>query len=78
MAWSHDALDGMPADLPVLAVAHATTPRETRLRAPLRDIAADVTRAGMQAPVLFIIGHVVSLADPAALSAEAAGQVAHA
>jgi len=69
---------GMPADLPVLAVAHATTPRETRLRAPLRDIAADVTRAGMQAPVLFIIGHVVSLADPAALAAEAAGQVAHA
>ena len=52
---------GLPQSIPVLAVAHATTPREMRLVSTLSDIAADTALAGLEAPVLFIIGHVVSL-----------------
>jgi len=52
---------GLPGDLPALAVASATTPRERRLVGVLSGIAADVDAAGFAAPVLFILGHVVSL-----------------
>lgn len=52
---------GLPADLPALAVASATTPRERRLAGVLSGIAADVEASGFAAPVLFILGHVVSL-----------------
>ena len=52
---------GMPADLPVLAVASATTPRERRILSTLDGIAAAVERGQPEAPVLFVIGHVVSL-----------------
>lgn len=54
---------GMPADLPVLAVASATTPRERRILSSLSGIAGAVDRDQPEAPVLFIIGHVVSLYD---------------
>lgn len=56
---------GMAPDMPVLAVASATTPRERRLLSTLAAIPADVVAAGMEAPVLFVIGHVVSLYDAA-------------
>lgn len=52
---------GLPQDLPVLAVASATTPRETRLSSTLGRVAGDVARAAPEAPVLFIIGHVAGL-----------------
>ena len=52
---------GLPETLPVMAVASATTPRETRLVSTLDCIAADVALADLPAPVLFVIGHVVSL-----------------
>jgi uroporphyrin-III C-methyltransferase len=52
---------GMPAGLPVMAVSAATTPRETRLVSTLGSIATDVARMQPDAPVLFVIGHVVSL-----------------
>ena len=52
---------GLPASLGVLAVSAATTPRETRLLSSLGSIATDVARADPEAPVLFVIGHVVSL-----------------
>lgn len=52
---------GLPADLPVLAVASATTPRERRLVSTLGRVPQDVADAGLTAPVLFIIGHVVTL-----------------
>ncbi len=52
---------GLPADLPVLAVASATTPREARLVSTLDRIAAEIAEAGLAAPVLFVIGHVVRL-----------------
>jgi len=54
-------LHGMPGSLPVLAVAEATTRRERRLSSRLDRIAAEVARAGLAAPVLFIIGHVAGL-----------------
>jgi uroporphyrin-III C-methyltransferase len=42
-------------------ISCATTPRERRIVSALDRIAIDVARADLQAPVLFIIGHVVSL-----------------
>lgn len=64
-------LHGLPASMPVMALASATTPRERRLVSRLDRIARDATAAGLTAPVLFIIGHVVSLyqAMPACLPA---------
>lgn len=47
---------------PVLAVADATRPTETRLHSTLQNIAGDVDRAGLSSPILFIVGEVVSLA----------------
>ena len=58
---------GMPVDLPVLAVAHATTPREARMLSDLTHIGADLARAPMEAPVLFMIGRVAGLYATAAL-----------
>lgn len=52
---------GLPSYLPVLAIASATTPAERRLLSTLGQISQDVARAGLSAPVLFLIGHVVSL-----------------
>lgn len=52
---------GLSPDLPVLAVGHATTPRETRHLSSLARIADDLAAQPMEAPVLFIIGRVVSL-----------------
>lgn len=73
---------GLPAGFPVLAVGSATTPRETRLLSTLGGIAGDMARTTLDAPVLFIIGHVVSLYQPAllarALACEGAGMGAYA
>jgi uroporphyrin-III C-methyltransferase len=51
---------GMPGDMPVLAVAAATLPRERRLVSRLDAIARDTAEAGLASPVLFIIGQVVA------------------
>lgn len=73
---------GLPGDLPVMAVASATTPREERIVAQLATIEAEVARVQPQAPVLFVIGHVVSLYDAVivqtALTCEGAGMEAYA
>lgn len=61
----------MPGTLPVMAVASVTTPREKRLISTLDTIAGDIEAAALAAPVLFFIGHVVSLYETAALPAEA-------
>ncbi|MDW4550750.1 uroporphyrinogen-III C-methyltransferase [Defluviimonas sp. D31] len=50
---------GRPADLPAMAVASATTPREARVVSTLSRVAEEA--AGLEAPVLFIVGEVVSL-----------------
>jgi len=73
---------GLPASLPVMAVSAATTPRESRLTSTLGGIAADVARVQPDAPVLFVIGHVVSLYDSIALAdallCDGAGMAAYA
>ncbi|WP_255435624.1 uroporphyrinogen-III C-methyltransferase [Paracoccus sp. S1E-3] len=56
---------GMPADLPVLAVSQASTPRERHLRGDLGSIAGMVRDNPMPAPMLFLIGHVAALAEDA-------------
>ena len=53
--------EGMPRNLPVLAVASATTPRERRVVSCLEDIAEDAAQKHFCGPVLFVIGNVVSL-----------------
>lgn len=53
--------EGMPSDLPVLAIANATTPREARLVSRLDRLARDMRDWPVDGPVLFFIGHVVSL-----------------
>ena len=60
---------GMPADLPVLAIACATTPRERRVIGQLDDIALKIAGFMPRSPVLFVIGHVVSLYAPAVMAA---------
>jgi uroporphyrin-III C-methyltransferase len=52
---------GLPGTVPVLAVASATTPREIRMVSTLEAVGTDLALAALPAPVLFIIGHVVSL-----------------
>lgn len=61
---------GMAPSLPVLAVAAATTPRETRLLSTLGRIGTDIAAARPEAPVLFIIGQVAGL-YPAIAAADA-------
>lgn len=60
--------EGLPASMPVMAVSNATTPREQRMVSRLDRIGVDIKAMPMPAPVLFVIGHVVSLyrADPVA------------
>lgn len=73
---------GLPAGLPVLAVAAATTPQEQRILSTLGSIAADVAATRPEAPVLFVIGRVVALypeiALADALACDGAGMVAYA
>ncbi len=54
--------EGLSETTPVMAIANATTPRETRLCSELGRVALDVRDAGLKAPVLFIIGKGVNLA----------------
>ena len=55
--------EGMAADMPVMAIASATTTREVRVIGTLSDIAGQVEVMMLEAPVLFIIGRVVALYD---------------
>jgi len=52
---------GMPASLPVMAVARATTSQERRLVTRLDRVAADLAGSNLSGPTLFVIGQVVSL-----------------
>lgn len=53
--------ENLPGSTPVMAVAKATTSDEKRLLSRLDHIAQDIREAEFAAPVLFIIGRVVSL-----------------
>ncbi len=61
---------GLPGTLPVLAVANATTPREARVFSRLDRIGTDMAARLMAAPVLFVLGHVVSLYHDVPLPAD--------
>jgi len=73
---------GMSAQLPVLAMSAATTPREARLLSTLGAIGTDTKAAGLDAPVLFVIGHVVgmygAMAASDAVLCDGAGMAAYA
>ncbi|WP_269586025.1 uroporphyrinogen-III C-methyltransferase [Roseibium sp. Sym1] len=80
--------EGFSEATPVMAIANATTPREKRLFSELGQVALDVRDAGLKAPVLFVIGEVVTLSTEwpanavdmllAGASRETAGKLAHA
>lgn len=80
--------EGLSDATPVMAIAQATTPRETRLFSQLGRITLDVRASALKAPVLFVIGKVVTLSsewpayesDLLTVSSRtiAAGQQAHA
>ncbi len=53
--------EGLPGKMPVLAVSNATTPREAVLLSRLDRIGLDIAATPVRAPVLFVVGHVVSL-----------------
>ncbi len=52
---------GMPPGLPVLAICAATTAGEQRVLSRLDRIGIDIRARPIPAPVLFVIGHVVTL-----------------
>ena len=74
--------EGMAADMPVMAIASATTPREIRVIGTLTNIATQVEEMALEAPVLFIIGRVVALYDgiatARAMACEGPGMAAYA
>lgn len=53
---------GLDGDLPVLVVCNGTTSRARQLVTSLSRVARDVAGSGFEGPVLFVIGHVASLA----------------
>ena len=54
---------GLCASIPAAAVEHGTTGRQQRVLAQLDKLHGEVIRMGLKAPVMIIIGKVVSLAD---------------
>lgn len=59
--------EGLDPATPVLVISEATMPAEQRLVSQLDRLGRDVQAADLQAPVLFMIGRVVSLYADAAL-----------
>lgn len=60
---------GMASSLPAMAVSAATTPRQQHVFSDLGQISAAAQELPADTPVLFVIGHVVSLGIEAALGA---------
>ena len=54
---------GLQPDMPVLAVASATSPKERSVTTRLDRIEADIAESGLESPIVFIIGHVAGLAE---------------
>ena len=52
---------GLPATTPVMAISSATTPEETYIISDLGQISHQLETVQMPAPLLFVIGRVVSL-----------------
>ncbi|WBU52881.1 uroporphyrinogen-III C-methyltransferase [Paracoccus sp. SCSIO 75233] len=66
--------EGLDPATPVLAVANATTVQETRLVSQLDRLGRDIRLSGLTAPVLFVIGRVVSLYSETAIPSEMAAR----
>ncbi len=59
---SHNLMaHGLSSTTPVMAISSATTSQETRLISDLGQISGQIETARMPAPLLFVIGRVVSL-----------------
>ena len=56
-------LAGLPASTPAAAIENGTTSRQLRVLSQLDQLADDVKQASLKAPVMIIIGEVVSLAE---------------
>lgn len=54
---------GLPATTPAAAVSNGTTRRQRRVVSTLGEIANAAVDAGLDSPVLFIVGRVVALAE---------------
>ena len=63
---------GMPADLPAAAINLGTRPEQRTLVTTLADLPAATDTADLKGATLYVIGHVVALADDLAWFAEAA------
>ncbi|MCP4329654.1 MAG: uroporphyrinogen-III C-methyltransferase [Alphaproteobacteria bacterium] len=61
--------EGMPGDIPAAAIANGTTPQEQVVVSTLEHLAADIESAGIAAPALLVIGHVVAFARNSDLAA---------
>ncbi|MCB9851391.1 MAG: uroporphyrinogen-III C-methyltransferase [Phycisphaerales bacterium] len=66
--WSHALINaGKPAGTPVACIAHATTPRQRIVVAPLREIASAADAAEIASPMVAIVGEVAANANAQAL-----------
>jgi uroporphyrinogen III methyltransferase/synthase len=54
---------GMSPDMPAATIRWGTTPRQRTVVSTVKDLAAEVAKAGLKPPALTIIGRVVSLRD---------------
>jgi uroporphyrin-III C-methyltransferase/precorrin-2 dehydrogenase/sirohydrochlorin ferrochelatase/uroporphyrin-III C-methyltransferase len=54
---------GLPASTPAAAIQNGTTANQQRVMSKLDSLPAAISRKGLTAPVMIIIGKVVSLAD---------------
>ncbi len=54
---------GLAAQTPVAAISHGTTPQQRIILSDLAGIAAKVKDAGLESPVLVVIGKVAALTD---------------
>ncbi len=54
---------GLPADTPAAAIQNGTTPDQRTMLTTLENLPECVEKSGLEAPTLFVIGQVVSLAD---------------
>lgn len=59
---------GLPGDTAALAVSSGTTPKQQTCRTTLAGLPADIAAARLQAPVLIVIGQVVSSAEASGIA----------
>jgi uroporphyrin-III C-methyltransferase/precorrin-2 dehydrogenase/sirohydrochlorin ferrochelatase len=58
---------GRPPDTPLAVITNGTLPSQRTVHSTLREVATDITNAGIRPPAIVIIGPVVALGGPEAL-----------